>query len=66
VNKDYLNHWLIGLVATVVWLWGDRIGIPQAAVTYAATIVPTVVGHALAYTPASATDPNASAPQSGA
>ena len=48
MNKEYLTHWIIGLVATVVWFWGDRAGIPPAAISLAATIVPTTVVHAMA------------------
>lgn len=51
MSKDYLTHWVIGLICTTVWFWGDRAGIPPAAVSLAGTIVPGLLGHAIAYTP---------------
>jgi len=67
MNRDYYTHWLIGMAATVVWLWGDKLGITPDAIMYAKSVVPLVVGHALAYTPTPGGSlPNSSAPQSGA
>lgn len=51
MDRAYLVHWVVGVVAAVVWFWGDRMGIPAAAVTLASTLVPTIIGHALGYTP---------------
>ncbi len=66
--NNYLNHWIIGLIGTAVWFWGDKAGIPADAIKYAAVVVPVVVGHALAFTPdvPGLTSPNASAPEPGA
>lgn len=57
MSRDYLAHWVIGIISALVWFWGDRAGIPAAAVSLAATIVPALLGHAIAYTPASPADP---------
>ena len=54
MNRDYLGHWVIGILCAIIWFWGDKAGIPPAAVTLAATIVPALLGHALAFTPAPA------------
>lgn len=62
MSRDYITHWVLGFLATIVWFWGDKIGIPGGAIQLASTIVPGLVGHALSYNP----DPNASAPQAGA
>lgn len=55
MNKDYATHWVIGLLATVVWFWGDKAGVPPTAITLAASLVPAAIAHALAYTPSADT-----------
>ena len=55
MNKDYLTHWVIGVSCAAAWFWGDKVGIPPAATSLAASIVPAVLAHALAYTPPSTT-----------
>ena len=57
MNKDYLVHWLLGLLCSVIWFWGDRVGIPAAAVTLASSVVPGILAHALAYSAPSTTTP---------
>jgi hypothetical protein len=47
MSRDYLTHWIIGAIAALVWFWGDRAGIPKEAQVLAATIVPSLIGHAL-------------------
>ncbi len=64
MTREYATHWALGLLCALIWFWGDRAGIPSAAVALAGSIVPGLLGHALAYT--SDTAPNVSAPQSGA
>jgi hypothetical protein len=51
MNKDYTVHWLLGILCSIIWFWGDRAGIPVAAVTLAASVVPGILAHALAYVP---------------
>jgi hypothetical protein len=51
MNKDYLVHWLLGVLCSAIWFWGDRMGIPSAAVTLASSVVPGILAHALAYVP---------------
>lgn len=47
MSKDYLTHWILGVICTLVWFWGDRAGIPPAAVTLASVTVPGLLAHAL-------------------
>ena len=47
MSMDYLTHWIIGVASTAVWFWGDRVGIPAEARALAATLVPSLIGHAL-------------------
>ena len=63
--NDYLVHWILGIVLTVVWFFGDKLGIPADAITLAKATVPGLLGHALAFTPGAAS-PNVSAPEPGA
>jgi hypothetical protein len=58
MNKDYLVHWVLGVLCAAVWFWGDKLGVPPAAVTLASTIVPTLLGHAVAYTPDASNAPD--------
>ena len=51
MNKQYIGHWVIGALCVVIWFWGDYLKIPAAAVQLSASIVPGLLGHALAYTP---------------
>ena len=51
MNKNYTTHWIIGTICFVIWAWGDYLKIPAAAVQLCASIVPGLLGHALAYTP---------------
>lgn len=46
-KQEFWTHWVIGIAATAVWFWGDKVGIPAAAQGLAAAIVPGIVGHAL-------------------
>ena len=61
MDKNYINHWIIGVVCLIVYLFGDKLGVPAMAVQYAGTVIPALVGHALAYQPAT-TDITAGAP----
>ncbi len=45
-----ITHWIIGILCTIIWFWGDRVGVPSTAVQLAASIVPGLLGHALATT----------------
>ena len=47
--KDYISHWVLGVICTVVWFWGDKAGIPSQAQLLAASIVPGLLAHALGY-----------------
>lgn len=47
--KDYISHWVLGAICTVVWFWGDKAGIPSQAQLLAASIVPGLLAHALGY-----------------
>lgn len=47
MSKEYLTHWILGVICTLVWFWGDRAGIPPAAVTLASVTVPGLLAHAL-------------------
>ena len=53
MNKQYITHWIIGTVCFVIWAWGSYLRIPPEAVQLAASIVPGLLGHALAYSPES-------------
>ncbi len=55
MNKAYIGHWVIGVLCAVIWFWGDKLGIPTAAITLCSSIVPGLLGHALAYSPADPT-----------
>ena len=54
MSKGYVGHWVIGVLCAVIWFWGDKMGIPTAAITLCSSIVPGLLGHALAYSPADA------------
>ena len=71
MSKDYLVHWVIGLLCAVIWFWGDKAGIPKEAVSLASTVVPALLGHAVAFTPdasplVQAAAPDAAIPVTGA
>jgi len=51
MNKDYAVHWTIAAIATVVWFWGDLLHIPAGAISLAASVVPGILAHAVAYDP---------------
>lgn len=55
--KDYATHWILGLICTLVWFWGDRVGIPKDAQTLAASVVPGLLAHALGKSSAPLSDP---------
>jgi len=57
--RDYVTHWIIGLTALIAWFFGDKLGIPPDAVSYAKEVLGVVIGHAIAYAPAD-TDPKPS------
>ena len=48
MNTTTITRWAIGIAATAIWFWGDRAGIPSAAIALSASIVPGLIGHALA------------------
>lgn len=54
MNKAYIGHWVIGILCAVIWFWGEKLSIPAAAITLCSSIVPGLLGHALAYSPADA------------
>ena len=54
MNKQYATHWFIGIICAIIWFWGDYLKIPAAAVQLCASIVPGLLGHALAYSPPAA------------
>lgn len=46
---DYLAHWVIGVVALIIWAfgaspWAVSMGVPASLQTFAAWVVPTIVG----------------------
>lgn len=47
IDQQALARWVIGIVATVVWFWGDKLQIPPQAQALAATIVPSLIGYVL-------------------
>ena len=47
MSKDYYVHWLLGFLLAIIWFWGDKIGIPPAAIQLASVTVPVLLGHAL-------------------
>ena len=49
-----ITRWVIGITCTAIWFWGNRASIPDAAITLSASIVPGLIGHALASQPYSA------------
>ncbi len=51
MNRDYVVHWIIGLLATATWFWGEKAGIPAGGIQLAASIVPGILAHALNYSP---------------
>ena len=51
MNKEYTTHYVIGAICVIVWWYGEYLKIPASAVQLAASIVPGLLGHALAYTP---------------
>ena len=51
MNTTTITRWAIGVTATAIWFWGDRAGIPSAAIALSASIVPGLIGHALASGP---------------
>ena len=46
LTKSDLIHLTMGVAATVVWLFGAKLGIPADAVEYAKEIVAMIVGSA--------------------
>lgn len=44
---DYLAHWVIGILAAIVWAFGKNWGLEASFVSFAAWTLPIVVGHAL-------------------
>lgn len=46
-NRTFYTRWAIGLTATLVWFFGDRIGIPASAINLSEWIVPGLLAHAL-------------------
>lgn len=47
MTRDYIAHWLIGIICMLVWFWGTQAGIPASAVSLAAWIVPGLLMHAV-------------------
>ena len=48
MNMQFLTHWLFGILSTAIWFWGAKVGIPAAGIDLAASIVPGLLGHAVA------------------
>lgn len=46
-TPQYLSHWVIGIVAVLVWFWGEKVGIPPDAMPMAKMVVTGLMGHAL-------------------
>lgn len=63
MSSDYLTHWLLGFLCSVIWFWGDKLGIPAAAVQLAGSVVPALLGHAVAYNVDSTTSSQVVSPQ---
>ena len=61
MTKDYAVHWILGIVCASIWFWGKLVSIPPEAVQLAASVVPGILAHALAFTPDSSS-PNVPAP----
>ncbi len=57
MDKNYLNHWVIGIASLVLWCWGDKLGVNADAIKYAALVLPIVVGHAMAFDPNQKAEP---------
>ena len=51
MDRDYATHWTLGIICAVIWFWGDQAHIPKEAIALAASVVPGILAHALAYTP---------------
>jgi hypothetical protein len=47
MNKDYITHWIVGIICALVWFWGAQVGIPASAISLAAWIVPGLLAHAV-------------------
>ncbi len=47
MDYKYLSHWIIGVIAALVWFWGEKVSIPPQAITLASVIVPSLMAHAL-------------------
>ena len=43
MNKDYAIHWLFGILCSIIWFWGEKVGIQQADITLAASVVPGIL-----------------------
>ena len=51
MTKEYIGHWVLGVLCFIIWCWGPYLRIPPAAILLCASIVPGLLGHALAYKP---------------
>ena len=49
--KEYITHWVIGIVCTAVYLFGAKFALPAEAIQLAGATIPGLMGHALAFTP---------------
>jgi hypothetical protein len=47
MNKDYIVHWILGLLCACIWFWGDRLGIPAGGIALAASVVPGALADAM-------------------
>lgn len=59
MSRDYVAHWVIGIICALVWFWGAQVGIPASAISLAAWIVPGLLAHAVG---TASTKPNAPEP----
>ena len=47
MSRDYVTHWIIGILCALIWFWGDRVGIPPGAIALAASVVPAALADAM-------------------
>jgi len=47
MSRDYITHWIIGVLCALIWFWGDRVGIPPGAIALAASVVPAALADAM-------------------
>lgn len=47
MSREYVTHWIIGILCALIWFWGDRLGIPPGAIALAASVVPAALADAM-------------------